>query len=199
MSEEHFERAPLGDRFSDALRYASELHALQPRKGTKIPYVAHLLAVAALILEYGGDEDLAIAGLLHDAVEDQGGAATLKEIRRRYGERVAQIVNACSDTDTVPKPPWRQRKERHIAEIAHAEPEVRLVYAADKVHNARAILRDVRRDGDAVWSRFKGGKDGTLWYYERLVQALKGPGDNPLIGELEEVVTELKRAAAPAM
>ena len=105
-------------------------------------------------------------------------------------------MNECSDTDNVPKPPWRERKERHIAEIAHAGPDVRLVYAADKVHNARAILRDVRRDGDAVWSRFKGGKDGTLWYYDRLVQALRRSGDNPLIGEFEEVVTELKRAAA---
>lgn len=195
MSDELFERPPLGIRFKEALTYAVDLHSLQARKGTKIPYVAHLLAVTGLILEHGGDEDLAIAGLLHDAVEDQGGPATLNEIRRRFGDRVAKIVEQCSDTDIQPKPPWRERKEHHIAELAAAGADVRLVSAADKLHNARAIIRDVRRHGEAIWSRFKGGKEGTLWYYDQMVGVLKQGAYNPIADELGEVVTELKAAA----
>lgn len=144
----------LGPRFREALTYASELHECQPRKGTEIPYLAHLLSVAALVLEDGGDEDEAIAALLHDAVEDQGGKPTLDAIRSRFGERVAHIVEACSDTDTWPKPPWRERKERYIEYLEAACPGVLRVSLADKLHNARAIVLDYRQMGDPLWSKF---------------------------------------------
>ncbi len=185
----------LTSRFDEALHYASRLHAGQVRKSTTIPYVSHLLSVASLVLEDGGDEDEAIAGLLHDAVEDQGGKPTLEEIRRRFGERVAGIVEACTDADTVPKPPWRERKERYVAHIAQAPADARRVSSADKLHNARAILLDHRTHGDAVWGRFSGGKDGTLWYYRALVQAFRGGGPGRLVEELDRVVTELEGLA----
>jgi (p)ppGpp synthase/HD superfamily hydrolase len=153
----------LTERFDEALVFASRLHASQVRKGTTIPYLSHLLGVASLVLEAGGDEDEAIAGLLHDAVEDQGGQPTLEEIRRRFGDRVAAIVEACTDADTTPKPPWRQRKERYVAHIAGAPADARRVSSADKLCNARAILLDYRILGETLWGRFSGGKDGTLW------------------------------------
>jgi GTP pyrophosphokinase len=186
----------LSPRFEDALVYASRLHAGQLRKGTPVPYVAHLLAVAALVLEHGGGEDEAIAALLHDAVEDQGGAATREEIRRRFGEAVVAIVDGCTDADTVPKPPWRKRKEAHVAHVGHAAPAVRLVVAADKLHNARSIIADYRRLGETLWDRFRGGREGTLWYYRALVDALRAAGPTPLVEELERTVGELERMAA---
>src|SRR5919202_957739 len=148
-------------RFEEALTFAARLHSAQVRKGTTVPYVSHLLAVAAVALEHGADEDEAIAALLHDAVEDQGGAATREEIRRRFGDRVAEIVDGCTDAETTPKPPWRERKERYVSHIASAPPSVRLVSAADKLHNARSILADLRTCGEGVWDRFRGGKEGT--------------------------------------
>ncbi len=138
-------------RFEDALAYAARLHAGQRRKGTDIPYVSHLLAVASLAIENGADEDEAIAALLHDAVEDQGGRRRLHAIRRRYGARVAELVAGCTDADVTPKPPWRQRKVRYLEHLRTASPSVRLVSACDKLHNARAILADYRRLGDALW------------------------------------------------
>ncbi len=183
-------------RFDEAFAYASRLHARQKRKGTNIPYVAHLLAVTAIVLEYGGGEDEAIAALLHDAIEDQGGPATRAEIRRRFGEHVVAIVDGCTDADTVPKPPWRQRKEAYVAHIGGASPSVRLVSAADKLHNARSILADYRRVGEAVWDRFRGGRDGTLWYYRALVDAFRLAEVTPLVEELERTVGELERLAA---
>ena len=185
----------LTPRFEGALQYATRLHASQKRKGTEIPYIAHLLGVTALVLEDGGDEDEAIAALLHDAVEDQGGRATLEEIRRQFGDRVARIVEGCTDTETVPKPPWRQRKEQYLDHVRHAPPDVRRVSAADKLHNARAILTDFRREGDSLWTRFDGGKDGTLWYYRSLVTAFRESGPNSIVEELDGVVTELERIA----
>jgi GTP pyrophosphokinase len=185
----------LGPRFEDALVYAAQLHAGQVRKGTEIPYLAHLLSVAALVLEAGGDEEQAIAALLHDAVEDQGGLGRLRAIRGRYGERVARIVLACSDAWTEPKPPWPERKARYLARLPHTEAAVLLVSAADKLHNARAILTDVQEPvhgGDALFARFTGGKDGTLWYYTALVAAYQAAGfSNPLVRELARVVREL--------
>jgi (p)ppGpp synthase/HD superfamily hydrolase len=183
-------------RFEEALVYATRLHAGQVRKGTAIPYVAHLLAVTAIVLENGGGEDEAIAALLHDAVEDQGGAATREEIRRRFGETVVAIVDGCTDAETVPKPPWRERKEAYVAHVGHASPSIRLVSAADKLHNARAILADYRQHGEALWSRFRGGRDGTLWYYRALVEAFRAAGSTPLIDELDRTVRELERLAA---
>jgi (p)ppGpp synthase/HD superfamily hydrolase len=155
-------------RFDDALAYASALHRAQVRKGSGNPYVSHLLAVAALVLEAGGDEDQAIAGLLHDAVEDCGGLARLADIRARFGERVADIVWACTDSHEQVKIDWRVRKEAYIAGMAAKPADALLVSLMDKTHNLSAIARDHGQHGDAVWDRFSGGKDGTLWYYSAL-------------------------------
>ena len=191
---------PVGstDRLSEALVFAAHLHARQTRKGTDVPYIAHLMAVAGLVLENGGDEEETIAALLHDAVEDQGGAATRENIRRRFGDRVVEIVDGCTDSDEVPKPPWRARKEAFLSRLPHASSSVRLVSAADKLHNARTILADYRAMGDAVWERFTGGKSGTLWYYRALVDAFRAAGTSPLVEELARVVAELEQAARQA-
>ena len=192
---EEFNKLKLSARFEEALTYAARLHAGQLRKGTKIPYVAHLLSVASIALRHGADEDEAIAALLHDAVEDQGGAATREEIRRRFGENVARIVDGCTDTDVTPKPPWKPRKEAYIAHVREAPPSVRLVSAADKLDNARAILADYRLVGEALWKRFTGGKAGTLWYYRSLVRTFRETGSSPLVDELDRVVSEIERLA----
>jgi (p)ppGpp synthase/HD superfamily hydrolase len=181
-------------RFREALWWAAFLHADQARKGSGIPYVSHLLAVTALVIEHGGDEDAAIAALLHDAAEDQGGEETLEQIRTRYGQRVASIVEACSDTMTSPKPPWRERKERYIAHLAHVFEDVLLVSMADKLHNARAIRSDYQTNGEAVWGRFRGGRSGTLWYYQALCEAFVQRGSfADLARELRAEVDELLR------
>jgi (p)ppGpp synthase/HD superfamily hydrolase len=183
----------LSARFESALSFAARLHAGQFRKVTRIPYVSHLLAVASLVIEHGGTEDEAIAALLHDAIEDQGGDATRQIIRRLFGDEVVAIVDGCTDAEVIPKPPWRERKEKYIAHIGEASPSVLLVSAADKLHNARSVLADLRVLGDEVWSRFRGGRDGTLWYYRALVQAHRAAGDNsPLVEELDRVVSEIE-------
>lgn len=186
----------LTPRFDDALVFARRLHADQRRKGTGIPYISHLLAVTAIVLEQGGTETEAIAALLHDAVEDQGGLATRAEIQRRFGEDVVAIVDGCTDAVTMPKPPWRERKEAYVAHVRHASPSVRFVSASDKLHNARAILADYRQLGDALWGRFQGGREGTLWYYRALVDAFRTAESTPLIEELERTVSELERLVA---
>ena len=160
----------LTSRFDNAFRYAHELHRDQTRKGTQIPYIAHLMSVSALVIENGGDEDQAIGALLHDAAEDQGGAPTLEEIRRRFGGGVAQIVADCTDAWTDKKPLWRPRKEAYIAHLPSKSKTSLLVSLADKVHNAEAILADYRVLGDDLWSRFAGGADGTRWYYRTLAE-----------------------------
>jgi (p)ppGpp synthase/HD superfamily hydrolase len=185
----------LSARFEEALILAARWHAGQVRKETTIPYIAHLLGVASLVLEQGADEDEAIAALLHDAVEDQGGVVALEEIRRRFGDGVAEIVAGCTDAWTTPKPPWRERKEAYIAHLRQASASVRLVSAADKLHNARSILADYRVLGDALWSRFNGGKEGTLWYYRALVETLQAADPTPLVEELDRVVSEIERLA----
>jgi len=166
----------LGERYVDALSFAARLHRDQRRKGSGVPYLSHLLSVSALVLEDGGDEDEAIAALLHDAVEDQGGPPTLASISTRFGERVARIVAECTDTDRVPKPPWRERKERYLAHLRQAAADSRRVSAADKLHNARSILADHRAMGDAVFDRFTASKADTLWYYRSLVAAFQETG-----------------------
>lgn len=183
----------LSHRFTQALVYATELHAEQIRKGSKVPYISHLLGVASIALEYGADEDEAIAALLHDAIEDQGGQTVRAEIRVRFGERVTEIVDGCTDTDTTPKPPWAERKKAYIARISSTLPSVRLVSAADKLHNIRSILKDYRTQGDVVWDLFKGGKQGTLWYYRSLVAAFHEANSTPIVVELDRLVTELER------
>jgi (p)ppGpp synthase/HD superfamily hydrolase len=192
---------PLSARFDDALVYASTLHRTQSRKGTQTPYVAHLLSVAGLVIEHGGQEDQAIAALLHDAIEDQG-EETGPEILRRYGQGVYAIVKGCTDSEVpkgAPKPPWLSRKEAYIEHARHAPATEKLVSAADKLHNARSILSDYRYLGDAVWARFSGRKEGTLWYYRTLVGALGDgetePGLARLVAELDRVVTDLEKLA----
>lgn len=185
----------LSVRFTEAFTFATQLHVRQTRKGSGVPYIAHLLGVASIALEYGASENEAIAALLHDAIEDQGGATTREEIRRRFGDTVTAIVDGCTDSETTPKPPWRQRKEAFLARIPTASASVRLVSAADKLYNAWSILKDYRLLGEAVWERFKGGKDGTLWYYRALVKAFRSVEVTPLIEELERVVDELERLA----
>lgn len=180
-------------RFETALVYATQLHAGQVRKGSGIPYISHLLSVAALVLEDGGDEDEAISALLHDAVEDQGGAKTLVVIRQQFGERVANIVDGCTETDIMPKPPWRERKLQYLEKLCHASPEVIRVSMADKLHNARSILSDWHRHGDAVWSKFKGAKKGTLWFYQALLEIYQQTGSSFLLSELNLVISQLEQ------
>ena len=163
----------LSPQFEAALSFAAALHRTQLRKASSIPYVAHLLAVASLVIEHGGDEDEVIAALLHDAIEDQGGTAVGADIRRQFGDRVAEIVLACSDSVTMPKPPWRERKQAHLAHVAGAAPGVKLVVAADKLHNARSLLVEHRRLGEALWTHFRGQKAGTLWYYRAALDAVR--------------------------
>lgn len=158
----------LSQRFDQALTFAHGLHRAQTRKGGSIPYIAHLLGVAALVIEHGGDEDQAIAALLHDGPEDQGGAATLAEIRARFGEGVAQIVSDCSDTFETPKPPWAERKRRYLAHLAQTPKESLLVSLADKVHNAEAVAEDFRALGEGVFERFNAGASEVRWYYGAL-------------------------------
>ena len=178
----------LGTRFDDALVFASDLHRHQTRKGTDIPYVSHLMSVCALVLEHGGSEDQAIAALLHDAAEDQGGVQTLAVIRRRFGGGVADIVADCTDTWTEPKPPWRARKEAYLAGLPKKQPDSLLVSLADKTHNARAILNDFRVLGDGVWIRFSGGADGVSWYYRSLAAFYLTALPGPLALELDRTV-----------
>jgi GTP pyrophosphokinase len=185
----------LTGRFDEALQLAAQLHRAQVRKGTAIPYVAHLLAVASLALEAGATEDEAIAALLHDAIEDQGGDVARQEIRRHFGDAVTAIVDGCTDAEVTPKPPWRARKEAYIAHVRTAPPSVRLVSSADKLHNARSIVSDLRAHGGALWTRFTGGREGTLWYYRALVDAYRAAGGTPLLDELDRVVTEMEALA----
>jgi len=183
-------------RYCDALSWAADLHATQRRKCTNIPYVAHLLNASALVWLYEGNEDQAIAALLHDAVEDQGGAPVLAEILWRYGERVAAIVDACTDADVTPKPPWTPRKKEHIASITAMSEDALLVTLADKYDNVTSVLHDYREIGDNVWDRFTGGREGTVWYYQQMADALRDrmPG-SILVGRLDGAVAQLGGAA----
>lgn len=187
----------LTKRFEDALVYATRLHADQMRKRSSVPYIAHLLGVTSLVLEDGGSEDEAIAALLHDAVEDQGGLETLEEISFRYGSDVADMVLELSDSKSEPKPPWQQRKKAYIASIQNASPGAIRISLADKVYNARSILRDVRQAGESAWDKFNGGKEGTLWYYEQLILAFQEHGSSYLLSELIRIFEQLKILSGP--
>jgi (p)ppGpp synthase/HD superfamily hydrolase len=197
MGERSGERpVVLGERFERAIVVAFELHRNQVRKGSKrIPYVSHLLGVASIVLEDGGDEDEAIAALLHDGPEDQGGEATLERIRSEFGERVGRIVEACSDTLEDPKPPWRERKQRYLAHLEEAEDDVLRVSLADKVHNARAILADYREVGEELWARFRGSREESLWYYRELAEIFGRRRPGPLADELRRTVDEIDALA----
>jgi len=188
----------LTERYADALQLAWRLHDGHLRKGTQIPYVSHLIAVSSIALEHGANENEAIAALLHDAVEDAGGLPTLEMIRTRFGADVADIVDGCTDAYAEPKPEWRARKEAYVKHLATASPSVRLVSNADKLHNARSILSDLRVHGCKLWARFTAPKEGTLWYYRSLVQAFASHGRTPLVDELDIAVTEIERLARTA-
>lgn len=202
MAAAHEHRAQpltLSPRFLDAVGEAQRLHAGQGRKGTATPYLAHLFAVTALVLEDGGSEDEAIAALLHDGPEDVGGEATLADIRERFGDPVADIVAACSDTFETPKPPWHERKESYLAHLdaPGMSPGTLRVSLADKLHNARALLLDYRAEGEAVWERFKTRSAADqIWYYRTLVDIFCRRRPGRMADELELVVGELERAVA---
>jgi (p)ppGpp synthase/HD superfamily hydrolase len=187
----------LTTRFVDALAYAAEKHNDQTRKGGDIPYFGHLLSVAGLVIEADGDETQAIAALLHDAAEDQGGEATLAEIRTKFGEDVATIVDECSDTFETPKPPWRERKARYIAHLDEASKKTILISLADKLDNARAILRDFRAHGPQLWERFSVHDPAQhLWYYGSLLDVYRRRSDSWMVAELERVLLELEQLIA---
>jgi len=183
-------------RFDIALQFASGLHHQQTRKGVTIPYIAHLMSVCALVLESGGDEDQAIAALLHDAVEDQGGLPTLDTIRHLFGKRVGNAVESCSDStasDPTKKLPWRERKEKYLAHLRSTNEDALLVAAADKLHNARAILSDYRELREELWLRFNAPKEDQLWFYSVLVETLRQTkAPKVLVDELERVVRKLE-------
>lgn len=180
-----------GDRYADAVAWAIELHAGQVRKATQVPYVAHLLGVSSLVLEGGGDEEDAIAGLLHDCLEDT--VATRHDVEERFGPRVAAIVAACSDTEVRPKPPWRDRKVQFLERLDQLgdDRHVLLVVAADKVHNLRSILLDHRQHGDDLWARFNAGPADQLWYYGQVADRIRSGLGGPLADELDALVTRL--------
>lgn len=182
-------------RFEDALIFASELHRTQVRKTTKTPYVGHLLGVAAIVLEHGGGEDEAIAALLHDAVEDQGGAPTRSEILERFGANVTEIVDGCTEDRVDLSLTHRQRKERHLESIRRDSPSVALVYAADKLHNGRTILIGYRLLGDAVWRHFGGGRDTVAWYYRLALESFRARVPPALFEQLEDVVKRIEHIA----
>lgn len=180
-------------RFEQALVYAYHLHGNQTRKGSDLPYMSHLMAVCGLVMEHGGNEDQCIAALLHDAVEDQGGRATGDEIERRFGAGVRQIVDGCSDSEVVPKPPWRERKEAYLAHLRDASEGVRLVSCCDKIHNARTLLSDLRTLGPPMWSRFNASPAETVWYFRSIVSTLREAGGPfALAAELERTVDTLE-------
>ena len=183
----------LTERFDDALQYASSLHRTQTRKGGDIPYLGHLLSVASLVVEGGGTETQAIAGLLHDAVEDQGGAKTLAEIREKFGDDVALIVSECSDTDVVPKPPWDERKKKYVDHLGYVSEATILVSLSDKLDNARAIVRDHRLVGAELWQRFSvHDPQKHLWHYQSLLAVYQRRNATWLVAELARVVQTLE-------
>lgn len=187
----------LTQRYADAVAYASQLHADQARKSTTIPYISHLLGVSSLVLEAGGDEDMAIAALLHDGPEDQGGQQTLDEIRTRFGPRVAHIVEGCTDSlaeDPNNKPPWRQRKKDYISHLKEADDDSLTVSLADKLHNARAIVSDLMITGPSTWNRFNARPEDILWYYNQILSTgQENQGNLFLLTNLVETIEEMTR------
>jgi (p)ppGpp synthase/HD superfamily hydrolase len=181
----------LGAKFQDAFDFAFQLHKSQIRKGSNVPYISHLMSVTGLVLEDGGDEDEAIAALLHDAVEDQGGLATLEEIRNRFGEKVASMVKECSDSFSIPKPPWIERKEKYLKKLITASPSVLRISLADKLHNIRSLYWAYLQSGEKIWEKFRGGKDGTLWYYHELSKVFHRHENNVMLQEFDRLLLQL--------
>jgi (p)ppGpp synthase/HD superfamily hydrolase len=192
----------LSDKFTSAVDYARVLH-IERRKGTDIPYMAHLLGVAALVMGEAGHlpvtEDMVIAAILHDAAEDHGGQLRLNDIAHNFGEEVAEMVKGLSDSlaeDSSKKAPWQKRKEEYLDRLRKESPEVQLISAADKLYNARAILDDYRKIGPEVWTRFKRGRKHQLWYFRELLKIFKAAGKNRIVAELERVTDKLERISA---
>ena len=188
--------ATLTPRFDEAFAYTHQTHAGHTRKGNGVPYIGHLMGVASIVIDDGGSEDEAIAALLHDAAEDSGGRARLDDIRGRFGDQVAKIVEDCTDAWTDPKPPWMDRKRHYVDHARTLAPASLRVSAADKVHNAYAILRDLRNTGEAVWQRFeleRAGPDDIVWYYQALVRAYREAGGGRLVDELDRIVRAIER------
>jgi (p)ppGpp synthase/HD superfamily hydrolase len=183
--------AQLTERFEAALIYATRLHADQRRKISGVPYITHLLSVAALVLEVGGNEDEAIAGLLHDSIEDQGGKPTREDVRKHFGDTVVAIIDGCTEWDSLPKPPWQERKNRYLENLRHASASVRRVSLADKLHNARSLLIDSRIYGDDIWNHLKVGRERTLWFYQSLIQVYRETGSDWMTEELARIVSQL--------
>ncbi|MDY7021002.1 MAG: HD domain-containing protein [Cyanobacteriota bacterium] len=182
----------LTERFEQALVYAHRLHATQTRKVGNIPYISHLLSVAALVLEAGGNEDEAISALLHDSIEDQGGAKTRQEIYQRFGESVVKIVDGCTESETIPKPPWKERKLRYLDQIQNANSSVKLVSLADKLHNGRSLLIEYHQLGDELWKIFSNGKAEMLWFYESLLEIYQQTPHTQLVEEFSQIVSHLR-------
>lgn len=191
--------AVLGERFDRALDLAFELHREQTRKGSGVPYLGHLLGVASLVIETGGSEDEAIAALLHDAAEDQGGYATLERIAAEFGDSVARVVEECSDSFGAPRPPWRERKQAYLDRLEAASDAALHVSLADKLHNMRTIVVDYRELGEPLWDRFNAGRDEVLWYYGSLAAAFVRLRPGALATELGEGLAELEGLVAKAI
>ena len=191
-------RDPLSSRFSEALVLAADLHRDQRRKGGDIPYISHLLAVCSIVLDHGGDEDEAVAALLHDGPEDQGGEDTLATIRQIFGERVAGIVAACSDTFETPKPSWEPRKRAYLEHLAGGDVSrsAILVSAADKLHNLTSTVEDLETSGAEVWERFNSTPDQQLWYYRSLAAIYRDRLGGRLAEAVAEQVQRLEEAIA---
>lgn len=185
----------LTDQFRSAFNFAYQLHKNQLRKGSGVPYLSHLLGVAGLVMEDGGTETEVIAALLHDAVEDQGGAPTLERIKLKFGTHVAAIVDFCTESLETPQPPWRERKLATIRKVALASESEYRILLADKLHNLWTIRNAFWRYGDAVWERFKGGKEGSLWYYRELLSNFQERGDHPFLEDMEAILKALQDPA----
>lgn len=183
----------LTEKFEKALVYATQLHSLQVRKQASVPYISHLLSVAALVLEDGGNEDEAIAALLHDAVEDQGGMTTREVILQQFGENITAIVDGCTESSIIHQPLWRDRKLLYLQQISEGSISVRRVALADKLHNARSILSELRERGEIIWEKFSGGKEGTLWFYREFVEIYESDHFQSMwLRELKEVLHQLE-------
>ncbi len=182
------------ERLDAAFALARRLHHSQTRKGSSVPYVSHLLAVAALVSEFGGDEEQVIAALLHDAVEDQGGKPLLEEIRTQFGDRVAGLVEVCTDAFEQPKPPWKERKLAYLTRIPGAPLDARIVIAADKIHNLRSMITDYEQVGEKLWDRFTTSREETLWYYAAVRDALRPGWEHPALVELQKTLAALRSA-----
>jgi (p)ppGpp synthase/HD superfamily hydrolase len=182
----------LSTRYDAAMAFALEKHRAQVRKESNVPYATHLISVSALVGEFGGDEEQMIAGLLHDVIEDQD--VQPAELEQRFGARVARIVVGCTDSVATPKPPWKQRKENYLKALATKHPDIKLVSACDKLHNATAIARDLcdPQVGPNVWGRFTAEKEQVRWYYRSLVEALRHDWRHRVVTELDGVVAFLE-------